>query len=221
MHIYIYVLGRGAYGEVRVGIYQGTRVVVKERHDLILSDYNRELFEREMKIASCVRHPNFVLFVGMPTTGNLTIVNELMETSLQKLIMEEKFKSTDIDSISKDVACALVYISTLLYRDIISQYMWVYPGKYYNTFIISFLYLYDYYFIVYILRVSEDKIVNSYGNELLSLCKICDLHICNGRFPPDSDSGRYTCHTANGSSCVDYAITSKTLIQIHKSNGLK
>ena len=39
-----------------------------------------------------------------------------METSLQKLIMEEKLKSTDIDSISKDVACVLVYLHSLVQR---------------------------------------------------------------------------------------------------------
>ena len=35
-----HVLGRGAYGEVRVGIYQGTRVAVKKIHEVIISDYN-------------------------------------------------------------------------------------------------------------------------------------------------------------------------------------
>ena len=49
------VLGRGAWGEVRVGIYQGTRVAVKKMHDVIISNHNREQFEREMVIASKVR----------------------------------------------------------------------------------------------------------------------------------------------------------------------
>ena len=118
------VLGRGAYGEVRVGIYQGTRVAVKKIHEVIISDYNRELFEREMKIASRVRHPNLVLFIGAVTTNNINIVSELMETSLRKLMMEGKLKATDIRPISKDVACALVYLHSLpdpiLHRDVSS-----------------------------------------------------------------------------------------------------
>ena len=118
------VLGRGAYGEVRVGIYQGTRVAVKKIHEVIISDYNHELFEREMTIASRVRHPNLVLFLGAVIAGNLTIVTELMETSLRKLMMEEKLKPPDIRPISKDVACALVYLHSLpdpiVHRDVSS-----------------------------------------------------------------------------------------------------
>ena len=108
-----HVLGRGAYGEVRVGIYQGTPVAVKKIHEVIISDYNRELFEREMKIASRIHHPNLVLFVGAVTTGNLTIVNELMETSLRNFMEQGNLKPPDIHPISKDVACALVYLHSL------------------------------------------------------------------------------------------------------------
>ena len=119
-----HVLGRGAYGEVRVGIYQGTRVAVKKIHEVILSGYYHELFEREMKIASRVRHPNLVLFIGAVTTGNLTIVSELMETSLRKVMEAEKLKAIDTCPISKDVACALVYLHSLpdpiVHRDVSS-----------------------------------------------------------------------------------------------------
>ena len=107
------VLGIGAYSEVRVGIYQGTRVAVKKIHKVIISDYNRELFEREMKIASRVHHPNIIVFIGAVTTNNINIVSELMETSLRKLMMEGKLKATNICPISKDVACALVYLHSL------------------------------------------------------------------------------------------------------------
>ena len=119
-----HVLGRGAYGEVRVGIYQGTRVAVKKIHEVIISDYNCELFEREMKIASRVRHPNLVLYIGAVTANNINIVSELMETSLRKLMMEGKLKATNIRPISKDVARALVYLHSLpepiIHRDVSS-----------------------------------------------------------------------------------------------------
>ena len=118
------VLGRGAWGEVKVGIYQGTRVAVKKIHDVIISNHNRELFEREMIIASRVRHPHLVLFIGAVTTGNLTIVSELMETSLRKLLEENKLKISNLHPISKDIACALAYLHSLpdpiVHRDVSS-----------------------------------------------------------------------------------------------------
>ena len=118
------VLGRGAWGEVRVGTYQGTRVAVKKIHDVIISNHNRKLFEREMFVASRVRHPHLVLFIGAVTTGNLTIVSELMETSLRKLLEENKLKASNLLPISKDVACALAYLHSLpdpiVHRDVSS-----------------------------------------------------------------------------------------------------
>ena len=127
------VLGRGAWGEVRVGIYQGTRVAVKKMHDVIISDHNRELFEREMIIASRVRHPHLVLFIGAVTTGNLTIVSELMETSLRKLLEEKKLKVSNLRPISKDVACALAYLHSLpdpiIHRDISSANVLLYAKQ--------------------------------------------------------------------------------------------
>ena len=39
-----------------------------------------------MRIASLVRHPNLLLFMGAVTIGNLQIVTEVMETSLRKLM---------------------------------------------------------------------------------------------------------------------------------------
>ena len=127
------VLGRGAWGEVRVGIYQGTKVAVKKMHEVIISDHNRELFEREMIIASRVRHPHLVLFIGAVTTGNLTIISELMETSLRKLLEEKKLKVSDLHPISKDVACALAYLHSLpdpiVHRDVSSANVLLYAKQ--------------------------------------------------------------------------------------------
>ena len=38
------IIGGGAYGEVRVAIFRGTRVAAKCLHQLIVSDYNRGVF---------------------------------------------------------------------------------------------------------------------------------------------------------------------------------
>ena len=116
------VLVRGIYGEVRVGTYQGTRVAVKRCHEVVICDDNRDLFEREMTIASHVRHPNLVQFIGARTRGNVVIVTELLEMSLLNLMKEGNLKTQDLYPFSKDVACALVYLHSLpdpiVHRDV-------------------------------------------------------------------------------------------------------
>ena len=56
-------------------------------------------------------------------------------------------------------------------------------------------------------RLTDDKTVNAFGNNLLNLCKNNKLHNVNGRLEP----GRFTCYTSNristGCSIVDYVIT--------------
>ena len=59
-------------------------------------------------------------------------------------------------------------------------------------------------------RNSQDKKVNQRGNELLDLCKSLDLNIVNGRKTGDP-FGKYTCFNWNGSSVVDYLLTSDSL----------
>ncbi len=58
-------------------------------------------------------------------------------------------------------------------------------------------------------RNSEDQgsRVCSHGNQLLEMCRSANLKISNGRTAGDQD-GRYTCHTYNGSSLVDYILVS-------------
>ena len=117
-------IGGGGWGEVKVGYYHGTKVAVKEMYHVIVSDYNRETFQREMRIASLVRHPNLLLFMGAVTIGNLQIVTEVMETSLRKLMENGRLTPKDISPIAKDVACALNYLHTrpdpIIHRDVSS-----------------------------------------------------------------------------------------------------
>ena len=40
-------IGGGGWGEVKVVYYHGTKVAVKEMYHVIVSDYNRETFQRE------------------------------------------------------------------------------------------------------------------------------------------------------------------------------
>jgi len=59
-------------------------------------------------------------------------------------------------------------------------------------------------------RNSEDKILNKQGKELLDLCISSNLLIANGRSIGDV-FGSTTCHKWNGSSLVDYFLTSPEL----------
>ena len=60
-------------------------------------------------------------------------------------------------------------------------------------------------------RFNCDKKVNKNGENLLELCRACDLKIVNGRFGNDKNVGAFTCHRVNGKSTIDYAIVSDSL----------
>ena len=72
------VLGRGGWGEVKVANFRGLRVAA------ILSDYNRQQFTREMTIASKIRHPNLLLFIGATREEEAVILTELMPIRLRR-----------------------------------------------------------------------------------------------------------------------------------------
>ena len=118
------VLGKGAYGKVQVGVYHGDRVAVKRLHDVIASDYYHKMIQREMGIAAHLRHPKLVLFIGVVTTDNLSIVTELMETSLRSELEHSRLKEAHLLPISRDIACALCYLHSLpepiIHRDVSS-----------------------------------------------------------------------------------------------------
>ena len=61
-------------------------------------------------------------------------------------------------------------------------------------------------------RHSQDKVTNGNGFQLLQCCKMADLKIINGRFGQDAGIGAFTCSNANGSSVVDYAVASTSLL---------
>ena len=118
-------LGRGSYAVVTVGIFRGLRVAVKSLHTLIISNYNRGLFSREMSIASRVRHPNLVQFIGATKVGNPLILTELMSTSLYKKLQETELNNQQILSIAQDVALGLNYLhlfkpQPIIHRDVSS-----------------------------------------------------------------------------------------------------
>eukprot|EP00794_Sanderia_malayensis_P004256 gene4257-4822_t len=58
-------------------------------------------------------------------------------------------------------------------------------------------------------RASQDKMKNSHGDNLINLCRNCDLFIMNGRVGKDAGVGKTTCHDI---SVVDYAIGSAEVL---------
>ncbi|XP_020627180.1 probable serine/threonine-protein kinase DDB_G0271682 [Orbicella faveolata] len=120
------VLGKGAWGEVLEGSFRSCQVAVKKIHDMILSDHNRKLFEREMTIASCCRHPNLLQFIGATNDdGHLLFVTELLEISLRRLLSQRALNDEEIVSLSMNVAKGLNYLHLnrphpIIHRDISS-----------------------------------------------------------------------------------------------------
>ncbi|XP_011407113.1 PREDICTED: dual specificity protein kinase shkE-like [Amphimedon queenslandica] len=118
-------LGRGSYAVVKVGIFRGLRVAVKSLHTIIISDFNLALFSREMSIASRVRHPNLVQFIGATKVGNPLILTELMSTSLNQELRRNRLTNQQILSIAQDVALGLNYLhlfkpQPIIHRDVSS-----------------------------------------------------------------------------------------------------
>ena len=119
------VLGKGGWGEVKVAGFRGLKVAAKCLFEVIISPYNIGTFSREMNIASKIRHPNLLQFIGATTEGNPMILTELMPTSLRKELETGGLAYPAILSISLDVACALNYLHLfkphpILHRDVSS-----------------------------------------------------------------------------------------------------
>ncbi|XP_011405237.2 PREDICTED: uncharacterized protein LOC105313472 [Amphimedon queenslandica] len=118
-------LGRGSYAVVTVGIFRGLTVAVKSLHNIIISDYNLGIFSREMSVASRVRHPNLVQFIGATKVGNPLILTELMSTSLNQELHRNRLTNQQILSIAQDVALGLNYLhlfkpQPIIHRDVSS-----------------------------------------------------------------------------------------------------
>ena len=118
-------LGRGGWATVSVASFRGARVAAKLIHNEIVSPYNIRLFRREMDMASRIRHPNLLQFIGATNVGQLVILTELMPTSLRKELEREYLLPSQATTISIDVLRALNYLHLmrphpLIHRDISS-----------------------------------------------------------------------------------------------------
>ena len=127
-------LGRGGWATVSVAYFRGLRVVAKCMHrDLVVCDYNRALFSREMNIAATMRHPNLVQFIGATLEGSPIILTELMATSLRAELEKQPLSPDQISSVSLDVVRALLYLhlmqpDPIIHRDVSSANVLLNPG---------------------------------------------------------------------------------------------
>ena len=119
-------LGQGGWGKVVLGTFRGCKVAVKQIHELILSPYNRRMFEREMSIASRCRHPCLLQFIGATNDDGIPLfITELLETSLRALLGQRQLEEAEKSIISLDVSLALNYLhnmkpSPIIHRDVSS-----------------------------------------------------------------------------------------------------
>ena len=125
-------LGGGGWGEVKVGIFRGTKVAVKRLYQEIQSDFYMELFAREMDIASRIRHPNLLQFIGSTREGDLLIVTELMPTSLRNELEKTQLTRVQVIAIAIDIITGLNYLhkwrpQPILHRDVSSANVLLQP----------------------------------------------------------------------------------------------
>jgi serine/threonine protein kinase len=119
-------IGRGGWAIVKVANFRGIRVAAKCFYQQILvSPYNRQLYDREMNMAARLRHPNLVQFIGASLERETIILIELMSTSLRAELERGPIEHACITSISLDVARALNYLHLMqphpiIHRDISS-----------------------------------------------------------------------------------------------------
>ena len=118
------VIGTGGWGVVRVA---HLKVAAKELHSQLESDYYDQVFQREMAVAARVSHPNLLRFHGAKLEGGMTILTELMPTSLRAEVNQgrrhpqHRLSREHILSIAMDVACALNYLHHLIPDPIIHR----------------------------------------------------------------------------------------------------
>ena len=126
IHMTEEILGGGGWGEVKVAHFRGIKVAAKSLYQAIRSRYYAQSFVREMNIASRIRHPNLVQFIGATMEDGMIILMELMPTSLRSELEQDNIKSPNqLVSISLDVARALNYLhlmqpDPIIHRDISS-----------------------------------------------------------------------------------------------------
>ena len=118
----------GGWGVIRVGVFREQRVAVKQLHEVIVSENNLAVMNREINTMSKLRHPNLLLFIGAVLnhpSKNPLIITEIMDTSLRQAYEKGQLtdKSTKL-SVLRDTAAGLNYLhchpDEIIHRDVSS-----------------------------------------------------------------------------------------------------
>ena len=128
IHMTNQLLGGGGWGEVTIAKFRGVQVAAKVLYKALQSPYYHNAFIREMNMASRVRHPNLVQFIGASMDEEMVILMELMPTSIRDHLASNAPaipSSVFRISVSLDVAKALNYLhlmqpNPIIHRDISS-----------------------------------------------------------------------------------------------------
>ena len=121
-------IGRGAWGTVYKGKFQGQSVAVKCVHPKILDEHTIERLRREVQIMAQVRHPNLLRFIGAVLDSQVALQNpplivlELLDTNLRMAYQTKQLQGSSKIPIFRDIAYALHYLHELqepiIHRDV-------------------------------------------------------------------------------------------------------
>ena len=127
-------LGRGAFGVVQKGKFQGRVIAAKRIHKLLLDSARlseeqfekiQADFERECELLQKAKHVNIVEFIGVSRyEGQSVLIMELMEQSLEKFLNTNKGRVTVTKqmSICVQIASGLLFLHQfdpqILHRDL-------------------------------------------------------------------------------------------------------
>ena len=120
-------IGRGAYGTVHRGTYQGRPVAIKKIHRLLLEqakyqavdyDHVQQEFVRECELLSSLTHPHIVEFVGVfDVKGEKALVMELLHETLRDYLVKKKqdggLEEKEACRISNEIIDGLNYLHSL------------------------------------------------------------------------------------------------------------
>ncbi len=122
-------IGRGAWGCVARGKYQGQEVAVKWPYKAILNARNVQRLRKEVGIMAKLRHPNILLFIAAvfdELSERLEepplIVTELLEMNLRLAYENDRLDTASKLPIFRDIASALNYLhkhhEPIIHRDV-------------------------------------------------------------------------------------------------------
>jgi len=106
------ILGKGGFGVVYRGFYNGIQVAIKESTAMDLNDGDEWI--REIYMMSKLRHPHILQFYGISTISEkIILVTELCKENLNNALQERPLEFSEKISILLQTSLALFYLHEL------------------------------------------------------------------------------------------------------------